>query len=296
MYPYQSSQLGTLLALINQSNPGLTVPLTQADLRSLVPTSITPGTGAIQDTSLRLMAVVKDANYYGTQTVKYRRIDFGSFYRNILPLQISPYSAQAVLTPQQVADAINQKYGTALVASDLNILSLTPSTSAQSIPITSTSLCYKGTLTVIYTAGKQDIKSVIADGTKLTGKLYPGGNVFGGGRKPQGEYFAYGLDCSSIDTTLAALPSSVVVTPTMWNTAGNGYSGILQFLQQNLPSFNFSGTDSATSGGLGNLTLTKYTLPSTSVPGANSGKYANVVLITAAAGSWFQGNIMMHFN
>lgn len=294
MYPFLDTQLNTLLGLINTSNPGLKVPLTTAMLRSLVPTAVTPGTGQIQDTSLVLLSLPGNVGQYiGKQTVYYRRINLTNLYRS-MTLTLDNYIGSTTMTAAQFCQYFNAKYGTELVTTDFTNTSFASGTS-YTVSIVATSLCYEGSFTFKWTQGVPYMTQVITNQV-LTGKLYPGGNTFGGSRKPQADVLSYGLDCSGIRTQLLALPSSVTPTPTNWQTANSNYSQILGFLKQNLPNLNLSGVDSATQGGLANLVLTRYTLPSASSPAANSNKFAYVTQIAAAAGSWFQGTFYLHFN
>jgi hypothetical protein len=295
MYPFLDTQLNTLLGLINTSNPGLKVPLTTAMLRSLVPTVVTPGSGQIQDTSLVLLSLPGNVGQYiGKQTVYYRRINLANLFRS-MTLTLDNYIGSTSMTPAQFCQCFNAKYGTELTTSDFTASNFT-SGNSYTVTMLSTSLCYEGSFTFKWTQGAPYMSQVITTPV-LTGKLYPGGNTFGGGRKPQADVLSYGLDCSKIRTQLLALSSSSTPTPSNWLLAGSALAGILAFLQQSLPSLNLSGQDSTTtSGGLGNLLVSRYTLPSASVPGANSNKFAYVVTITAVSGSWFQGAFYLHFN
>lgn len=294
MYPFLDTQLNTLLGLINQSNPGLQVaPLSMQNLQALVPTAITPGTGTFQDTSLRLLTVQGNGHYVGNQTVTYRRINLSTLFRS-MTLALDNYIGSTTMTAAQFCTAFNAKYGTDLVPTDFSNPSFASGTQ-YTVNILSASLCYNGSFSFKWTQGAPYMSQVISNQV-LGGKLYPGGNTFGGGRKPQADVLSYGLDCSSVRASLLALSSSATYTPAQWAAAGSGLATILAFLQQKLPSLNLSSADSATAGGLANLVVTRYTLPSTSVLAANSNKFASVVLITAVAGSWFQGSFYLHFN
>jgi hypothetical protein len=294
MYPFLDTQLNTLLGLINQSNPGLQVaPLSMQNLQALVPTAITPGTGTFQDTSLRLMTVQGNGHYVGNQTVTYRRINLSTLFRS-MNLVLDDYLGSTTMTAAQFCTSFNAKYGTDLVPTDFTNPSFTSGTQ-YTVTIVSASLCYNGSFSFKWTQGVPYMTQVLGTGV-LAGKLYPGGNTFGGARKPQGDVLSYGLSCVPISAALKALASSVQVTPANWAQAGSNYASILAFLQQNLPSLNLNSTDSANAGGLGNLTLTRYTLPSASAPGANSNKYAFATVIPAVSGSWFQGQLYLHFN
>jgi hypothetical protein len=292
MYPFLDTQLNTLLGLINQSNPGLQVaPLSAQNLQTLVPTAITPGSGTIQDTSVRLMTVQGNGRYIGNQTVTYRRINLSNLYRSMV-LTLDTWIGSTTMTAAQFVSAFNAKYGTELVTTDFSNTSFTSGTQ-YTVSMLSTSLCYSGSITFTWTQGKEPVSTAITNPV-LSGKLYPGGNSFPSGRKPQADFITYGFDFASISANLKSLSSSVVVTPALWATSP--YSTILAYLQQQFASQNFSGSDSGTTGGLGNLTLTRYALPSASVPGANSAKFANVTTIAAVAGSWFQGLFYLHYN
>lgn len=294
MYPFLDTQLNTLLGLINQSNPGLQVQLTSSMLGALVPTAVTPGSGQIQDTSLRLMTQQGNTGHYiGLQTVFYRRINLATLFRN-MSLTLSDYLGSTTMTAAQFVTAFNAKYGTELVASDFTNTSFTSGTQT-TVAMVSTSLCYSGSISVKWTQGTPTLQQKIA-APVLTGKLYPGGNTFGGGRLPQGDVLTYGLSCVQIATALKALAASVQVTPALWATAGSSYASILAFLQQSIPGLNFNGTDRANAGGLGNLFLTRLTLPSASAPGANSAAYGFVTVIPAVTGAWFQGQLYLHYN
>lgn len=290
MYPFLGDQLSTFLALVNESNPGLQIkPLTGSMLRALTPTAYA-GTGK-QDTQVTLYVKQGDDTYYGKQTVYYRRINLTNYFRGLV-LTLDDYLSSTTMTPAQFCTAFNKKYGTVLVPSDISNGSFSSGT-LTTVSITVSSLCYVGSMPVTWTRGKQYITDAIAN-PALNGKLYPGGNSFPGNRKPQGDFLTYGLDCASISSTLKGLSASVNVTPAMWAT--QPYASILSFLQAQVPDQNFNAQDSANAGGLGNLTLRRYALPSASAPGANSAKFANVTTITAAAGSWFQGILYLHYN
>lgn len=289
---FADNQIDTLLGLINQSNPGLQVaPLTPAMLRTLAPTSITPGTGQIQDTSVRLMVKPGNASYYGSDTVTYRRINLTSFFRG-MTLTLDDYVGSTTMTAAQFVTAMNKKYGVVLATTDFSNTSFSSGTS-YSVTILGTSLCFSGGFTFRWTQGKQQISAAVTNPV-LNGKLYPGGNSFPGGRKPQADFITYGLDFASLSSVLKGLGASVMVTPAMWATSP--YSTILAYLQRQFPAQNFNASDSATQGGLGNLTLTRFTIPSASVPGANSAKFTTVTTINAVAASWFQGLFYLHYN
>jgi len=308
--------LDLVVALINASNPGLPVPVTDTNVNYAAPTAITPASGAIQNTQLQVFAK-NIGEFTGHSTLTYRRLDLSALLR-ALPIVISAITSAADnVSPFNISDlltAINTKYGLSLQASDIVDAAL-PAGNTNAVPgiglvagtrnsnivvnANPTSLGYVGSFTLYWIKILEEIAAAIAaspDGPVLAGKLYPGGNTFAEGRLPQGDILTYGLDCTSISTALLALASSQVVTEAEWQTAGSGYAQILSFLQQKIPALSFNGDADSAQGGLGGLTLSRVTLPSTSVPGANSAVYTNVTTIQALSTSWFQGMLYLHYN
>jgi hypothetical protein len=289
MYPYKDTQFNTLVALIKASNPALQVQLAPSDLRTLVPTVVTADSFG-RNTSLRLMARNSSTVAYGSQTVLYRRIDLTSLFRSMTPLTFSSYSSSGnTISATDFCTAFNKRFGTLLVPSDFTNTTFTSGTQA-TLTMSGSSLIYVGNVTVLWSSGKANLADVLT-GKTLNGKLYPGGNSFPGGRKPQGEYICYGLDFSPINTNLKAATNGAVTT---WATDTN-YSAILAFLQSKIPGQNFNSGAASTQGGLSGLTVTRYTLPSASVPDANSDKYGFCTVIQSLSDSWFQGRLLLHY-
>lgn len=285
MYPYEQPQLTTFLNLVNQSNGVLATPITLAMIRALNPTAITPV--GIQDTSVRLMARPGQP-YFGSQTITYRRINLATFFRGQTPVKFSLYTGSTTtMTPAQLAAALNSLFGLALVSTDITNASFASGTST--VTIAAASLCYEGTFQITWTPSKQTAQAAFAAATNgfvLQGKVWV----------PTGQVLTYGLDCTLIDTQLKSLAASQVVTTANWTTAGSAYAAILAFLNQYMPGVFNSGSD-GTQGGLGGSTLTRYTLPSASVPGANSAKFTGLTTITPASGTpWYTGSLYLHYN
>jgi hypothetical protein len=292
MFPYKATQYDTFMALVQASNPGLDIaPLTSDQLRALVPTTITADAFG-RDTSVRLMVRPNNSKYFGTQTVTYRRINLANYFRNMV-LTLDDYVASGNLLAAQFVSSFNAKYGTALVTTDFAATSFV-SGSLTTVPMLGASICYEGSFQVTWTKGKQQIASAVSNPV-LTGRLYPGGNTMPP-NKPVADFLTYNLDCSSIKAALGGLSSGGTITPTNWNTANSIYATILAFLQRARPDLNLSGADSATTGGLGNLVATRYTIPSAAVQGANSAKYTTLVTIQSVSGSWFKGMFYLHYN
>jgi hypothetical protein len=293
MYPFKATQYDTFMALVQAANPGLDIaPLTSDQLRALVPTTVS--TGGIQDTQVRLMVRPGNSKYYGTQTVTYRRINLTNYLRGLSVTLDDYLTGSGNMTGAQFAVAMNNKYGTNFSTDGSEWPTFSAASGTQyTVSPASSSLCYEGNITFTWTRGKQYISAAISNPV-LTGRLYPGGNTMPP-NKPVGDFFTYNLDCSSIKSALTSLTSGATITPANWGTGNSIYATILAFLQNKRPDLNFNSSDSATNGGLGNLVATRYTLPSASVNGANSSKYASVVTIQSVSGSWFKGMLYLHY-
>ncbi|MDR3392199.1 MAG: hypothetical protein P4L77_10755 [Sulfuriferula sp.] len=233
-----------------------------------------------------------NSTYYGSQAVTYRRINITNYFRNLI-LTLDDYVGSTTMTIAQMVAAVNLKFGTAFVTTDFSVASIT-STVQNSLTIVSTSLCYEGVLSIKWTQGKQYISQAVTNPV-LVGRLYPTSNT-NPPAKPQADFLTYNLDNSSIKAALLGLTSGAAITPAQFATANSIYATILGWLQQKRPDLNLTGVDSATTGGLGNLVWTRYTIPAASVPGANSAKFTTLFTIQSVAGSWFQGMFYLHYN
>lgn len=296
MYPYQSSQYNTFMALVQSSNPGMDIaPLTVDQLRTLVPTTVTADAFG-RDTSVRLMVRPGNSKYFGSQTVTYRRINLANYFRNMVITLDDYLTGSGNMTAAQFATAMNNKYGTSFdpAGSDWASTFSAVSGTQYSVTAQSTSLCYEGSVGFKWTRGKQQISAAITNPV-LVGRLYPGGNSMPPA-KPQGDFLTYNADFSSVKSLLASISSGTTVTAAQLTTSGSAYAGVLSYLQRIRPDLGFNASDSATQGGLGNLVWTRYTIPSAALPAANSNKFTTVFVITAAAGSWFQGSLFLHYN
>ena len=293
MFPYQATQYGTFMALVQASNPGLQLaPLPSTALRTLVPTTVTADSFG-RDTSVRMMVKPNNSAYYGSQAVTYRRINIANYFRNVV-VTLDDYLGATTMTMAQMVSSLNNKFGMAFVASDFASYTTIGSGNQNSLTISTTSLCYEGVLSIKWTQGKQTIAQAVANPV-LVGRLYPSGNT-NPPAKPQADFLTYNLDNSSIKGSLLGLTSGAQITPAQFATANSVYATILSWLQSKRPDLNLTGADSATTGGLGNLVWTRYTIPAASVPGANSAKYTTLFTIQSVAGSWFQGMFYLHYN
>lgn len=295
MYPFKSTQYDTFMALVQASNPGLDIaPLTIDQLRTLVPTAITADSFG-RDTSVRLMVKPGNSKYYGTQTVTYRRINPATYFRGMTITLDDYLTGSGNMSGAQFAVAMNAKYGTTFDPSGSDFsgtFSAVSGTQYNGVALQSTSLCYEGSISFKWTRGKQQIGTLVTNPV-LAGRLYPGAGNSMPPTKPVGDFLMYNLDASSVKPQLNTLSGTYAPASFTSNTA---LQTVLGFMQRMRPDLNFSSADSGTAGGLGNLTWTRYTLPSAALPGGNSSKYASVMIVKAAAGSWFTGQIYLHYN
>lgn len=286
MYPYRKAQLDLFLTLVNESNPGLYTDLTSSNIQVGMPSVQAVPVDGIQNTNVLMTA--KGGDYLGTKRVEYRRIDVTKYFRG-MSLSLETWTAVNSLQPAEFCEVFNAKYGTALVPSDLaqTVISYGPNVA---IDISNQPLCYEPgkRIRISITRTKRPFEQMFT-GDTLDGRLFPSGNDFPVERKPQGEYLLYGLDCSPIRSTLAAIASGTTL-----NFANATHLTVLEFLQAKAPALNFSNSAATVAGGLTGLKLYQYTLPQALIPEANSEKYLNASYIAPEADSWFQGNLILH--
>lgn len=298
-YPYQQSQTALFLGLINTANPSMPTPATSSNVAIQTPASQTPPNGTVLNTNVLVNSVAGKA-YRGKQTFQYRRIDIGALFLNTPPIVTDYYSGN--ITSAQLATALNRMYGLNLTAADFVATSFPSQASNQTAVIASTSLCYTGTLTFNWQRGKIPVSNLFASTpatpVTLSGRVWPGGNTFGGGRLPQGEFLLYGLNCTSQAANFSA--GTVDTSKAAWQA-------VLAFLQAAAPGLNLTSSAFTTAGGINGLTSFIATLPdATNAPYAMqsspSGIYTyNKALVlyppsAQAPSCWFQGKLILHFN
>lgn len=284
MYPYRQSQLDLFYNLVVTANPGMPFSL-PPNSKLGTPQSQAVPNGSIADTNILITGTNA---YFRNKRVSYRRIDLSAFFKN-MTITFDKWVSTATLAKADLLELLNATYGLALVDADLSVTSLT-SGAATAITIASASLCYKGTFTVTWTKGKRQITDVAPLNSPLTGRLWPNGNDFSSGRKPQGEYLLYDKDFSAQLATFNSL-----TTGTLDYTVAT-HKIIMDAMIAVYPSNLNSGTHTA-QGGLNGLTFAKYTMPNANAPLANasSSKVNTVFVISSQSTSWFQGAILLHF-
>lgn len=278
-----------LFDLIKEANPGIEFPFTPSTMKVSIPVSQAIPPGGIVDTNI-VVTPRTNEHWFGAVKVRYRRLRLDSIFKNMTPVPLEYYSATPATTTGLFVENLNRVYGTSFLPNDFTFA---PNTTLQAngnfalTPVAG-NLCYSptGGSMFIWRNVKPFLKQVTSNGT-LTGRQYPGGNDFvTPGRKPQGEYLAYGIDFTGLG--ISGSGSGTVPNNAAWIK-------ILAPIFANDPRFDVTKVASGTEGVQG-LTFVLYTLPNALVPEANSAKYKNVMTLSGGAGLWFQGRIMMHYN
>lgn len=288
----RQAQTTMLYDLIEKSNPGFKVSYPVGSVVFGVPSAITikPEDPYKNDTTVRVTPAPGTTGFGGIN-VNYRRVDLSVRFKG-MSLKITNWQSSNNMTSAVWVPFVAEKYGISVTTDDITAAGVNNNTNVQ-MAVKATSLCYKGTVTVNWSKTLQPLNLIITDANKaLTGRLYPGGNDFTTpGRKPQGELQVYCQDASSIAAILETMPASV--NP----VAGSSYvQALVEFLLANTSRTDWSTAASSVSGGLLGIVWYKYTIPNATIPEANSGKYNRCIVIQAAAGSWFAGKLIIHYN
>lgn len=282
---YSKPQIEQLFNLINESNPGL------MELRDLENTTIgipfrrTVKPGEIQDTSIEIYAN-PGSFYLGKQIVHYRRINIGTLFANIVP-HIERWSSGSM--PRSVwMDLLNKKYGLAFVNEDLiSVNHIGEGTNY--INIEPTSLAYIGQLRFRWTRGKRAMDQILTK-DEYTGLYWD--RVYDE-NKPLMTSVNFNLDYTRFNN-INAISNGITL-----NNVGS-FSGdvtaIIDWYNKCSGLELDLGTVHTSPNGIKGLQMTRFTIPSTAIPEANSINYNRVLIITPTTTSWFCGKILIHYN
>ena len=303
---YAKQSLDLVMDLINQSNPGLTTPVSASNVKLGTPAAIAVVAPSIADTSIRVTALPNQF-YIGNTTLKYRRINLANLFKN-MSLEIRKYSAAAAnvspYTLYQLLADINAKYGLSLTQDDFTDASFPAAsdgfysdrTSKVTLVTKATSLAYTGQIDIRWVYDKPLLANLIST-PDIPGRLYPGGNTFDSNHKYVTNSEMFGIDASDQSAILngAAFATGILVGNT---TYVSQHKTVLDFLN-NLTGKTYA-AEAATAGqpfNINGATITRYTLPDATVPQANSQYYNRLVLITLPdTNPWGVGKIYIHFN
>lgn len=280
---YDKPQLKLLLDLINESNPGLLEMRDLVNSRIGAPFARTPGPGEIADTSIEIFAL-PGSFYQGRRVVHYRRLALNKLFANVI-FDIDEWFPGNIPKADWLRN-INKKYGLQLVDADVLQYGAAASGTAYNLVIPDTSYAYTGNYWLRWTRGKRTLEQIIPVST-INGLYWDANYVQG---KP-----LMNLVGMPIDFTRFTGATTIVTGSAISGTSSDvramaewfsGYTGktIDPRIDHTLP------------GGLGGLTITRFTLPSVNLPEANAAKFNRALVITPKTDSWFCGKIIWHYN
>lgn len=287
-YQYNKPQIDLLYKLIAESNPGVVYPIIPENAKIGKPEAIAVMPGTIANTRIPISG---QGPYMASVRVNYRRINLTELFKGVT-ISFDTWTGSNYLSGVTLREYLNKAYGLALTATEIPDGAVWVG-GRNALNIAASSLCYTGSVSWIWTNGRREIGAVLTK-PDVDGRLFPGGNVFGGSRKPQGEYVCYDLDFDSVKVT-----SFVNILPASWPSwvsAASWAAPLFNFLQTKVsPLFDISKPHTEV-GGIEGAPGVHIALPSALVPEANSAKYNRAVVLTALPGSWWQGKIIFHYN
>src|SRR6185312_10747537 len=319
---YSKTSLQMVVDLLNASNSGLPVPISLSNVKFGIPTAITPGTGQIQDTQIKVIALAS-GQYVGNQLLTYRRLDSTVLFRSV-PLRVDLYSAAAAVgvspySMSQLLPYINAKYGLNLQTTDITDVAFAGCTtnaqptiglvagslnSTALLTFTTTNTAWKGSITVFWVQAPQDLSTLLATGSLETALTYPGNRDV-----VNNTVYVPNLDTYYVDFTdylgtggsNSTLPVAIA-NSSITNTANyNTLVGIINTL---------TGKTYTNGGGAAGSTLMDLTGAAISAvidlttganqalyPEADYRYYNRLLVITLAAGNtWGAGQMFLHYN
>lgn len=286
-------QTAMLYDLIEKSNPGFKVSYPVGSVVFGVPSAIAvnPNDPYQNDTTVRVTPAPNTTGM-GVVSVNYRRIDLAKRFQS-MKLMLTDWSAGTSIPTATWLPLVAAKYGLSITVDDQQSLTGIVNNNFTTMQMKAACLCYKGSVPVYWTKTLQPLNTILTDANRaLVGRLYPSGNDFTTpGRKPQGEFLAFCQDATSVAAILETMPASV-------NPVGTAayVTAIIDFLLANTVRTDWNAGATTISGGLISAVWYKYSLPNVAIPEANSAKYNRCIVIQSAAGSWFAGKIIIHYN
>lgn len=319
---YTKTSLQMVVDLLNASNPSLPVPITFSNVKFGTPTAITPGTGQIQDTQIKVVALAS-GQYVGNQMLTYRRLNSSVLFRSV-PLRVDLYSSVAAVgvspySMSQLLPYINAKYGLNLQASDITDVAFAGcSTNAQPtiglaagtlnstalLTFTSANPAWEGSITVFWVQAPQDLSTLLASGSLETALVYPGNRSV-----VDSSVYVPNLDTYYVDFTdylgtggsNSTLPAAVANSTISNVTNDNTLVGIINTLTGKTYT-NGGGSAGSTLMDLTGATISAVIDLTTAAnqalyPEADYRYYNRLLIITLAAGNtWGAGQMFLHYN
>lgn len=290
---YKADQIDILYDLIEKSNPGFKAQYPKGTVQFETPVSVAviPTDPYKTDTSI-VVSPAPGSTALGRQTIRYRRINLPVIF-NQMSLTLADYSATTTLPVATWKASFVKKYGLNIPAADIVNTAALASGTATTMAIVAGSLCYKGSVSLTWTNGPRQLADLITDSNRaLVGRSYPAGNDFLEGMKRLGEFLVYAQDFSAVAAALDTVPATWTA-PVGQNTAS--FLQVIAELNRLCPSVSWSNQIHTVEGGTTSLLWYRYLLPNAAVPEAKSDQFTSLVMIPALPGSWWRGNLYLHY-
>lgn len=174
--------------ILSQLNALNKVKLSADDYNFGVPSPLSDGTG--QNTKITLTAKNINSPYAGSVEVKYTRLDLAHLAQ-LVDLKVGMYLPRTTL---QVAEAVNQRYGTNFTLDDIvqsTSLGLTDDEGMVTLTAKDNSLGWIGTVQVQVVKGNWPLSAFLTN-LRLPGMNYPTPTT----AKPFASVYSYSRDCS----------------------------------------------------------------------------------------------------
>lgn len=283
---YSKPQLEILLDLINEANPGLMELRDLENSRFGNISTYIPKAGEIADTALELYAL-PGSFYIGKRIVYYRRIQLQNYFANMV-LEFDDWWPNTTMGKADYCAMIAKKYGITFTA-DEDLLSShgnVYSGNQYTLSVSPTSKIFAGTFKFKWTRGKRTLEQVLTQ-DQYTGLYWDENYVEG---KPLMNLVGMAIDFSRFGGAKTITTGSAIAANS--SDVRNMADWFSEYTGQVLDVFKLH----TEQGGIQGLNVTRFTLPNTNVPEANSDKFNRCLVIAPKADSWFAGKIIWHYN
>ena len=239
----------------------------------------------------------------GTTAIQYRRLDAAAMFRG-RTLTITEWSAGSSITRAEYLTLFEKYFGIKFHPDDVSLPSTFSYGGNVTLQFPATSWCWKPgnpNITLRLVKGKQPLSS-ITGGKVMRGRNWPQAMIdVQDANLPQGELLVYNGDFSANASTWQSYPFGAFDNGSQVNPAVN-LSVLVTELKKVRPDIAWSRNDPRISvGGIGYLTVSRYSLPHPDVPEADAAKYNFVMVLkpawvdTPPTKNWFYGNLIVHY-
>lgn len=278
MAKYTKTSKEMLLDAINIENNLQNNPLTWNQIAAGFPEKVTSA-GADKNTRLIIYGL-KQGGYKGTVTLKYDRISLPEIFRNVTPVVVT----EPVALLSQLLPKLNKTYGLSLDKDDIIEQSVADLGEDFLITVQLRAGCvaWEGDFELRFTKFRPKLKDVIADNV-LDVIVAP----FPMGAKPRAEYVAYGYDYSTMSETFKTWAVNRTLTQDDIDELNETVQG--------RKLVNATGANAAA----GEVALAGAKVTSINTVTENSlfnVKYEKAIVITLAATSNYEGQLIIHYS